>query len=58
MVLQVAEETGDLSWQTLEWSKRTKETLEGKTKTLSPQKSGEKTYEYDISFKAPVNVMK
>jgi hypothetical protein len=58
MILQVTEVTGDLSWQTLELTKLSKETLEGKTSTVSPQKHGDKTYEYNISFKAPVNVMR
>jgi len=58
MILQVTEVTGDLSWQKLEFSKLTKETLEGKTSTSSPQKHGDKTYEYSISFKAPVSVMR
>jgi len=56
-VLQVAIVTSDLSWQQLEFSKLSKEVLEGKTSTKSLQKLNDKTYEYQISFKAPVNVI-
>lgn len=56
-VLQVANVTSDLSWQKLEFSKLSKELLEGKTSTKSLQTLDDKTYEYDISFKTPVNVI-
>jgi hypothetical protein len=67
MILQGVEATGDLSWQELELSKFSKSELEGKIHTRKPHDSdagsftkGEgqavpKTFEYDISFKAPVN---
>jgi hypothetical protein len=56
-VLQVAAVTSDLSWQQLEFSKLSKELLEEKTSTKSVQKLNDKTYEYNISFKTPVNVI-
>jgi hypothetical protein len=57
-ILQVESATGNLDWQTLELSKAGKDALEGKTRTAAPHKGAEKTYEYDISFKAPVNAVK
>lgn len=57
-ILQVESVTSNLDWQVFELSKAGKDTLEGKTRSLAPHKGAEKSYEYDISFKAPVTAVK
>ena len=58
MILQVVEVTNHPDWHKLEFSKLSKELLEVTTKTTSAQEGDNKTYEYNISFKTPVNVVK